>query len=61
MTEYEWTMYQIKVDYNLCYHALKSVLLYKFIYFFNFEKFGVKSGFLLHNSIKLLTQNFEKN
>ena len=29
MGEYEWTMYQIKVD-KLCYHALKSVLLYLF-------------------------------
>ena len=26
MAEYEWTLYQIKVD-QLCYHALKSVLL----------------------------------
>ena len=26
MAEYEWTIYQIKVDY--CYHTLKSVLLY---------------------------------
>ena len=40
MAEYEWTMYQIKEDYS-CYHALKSVLLY----FFQFEKLGVKPGF----------------
>ena len=30
MAEYELTMYQIKVDW-LCYHALKSVLLYFFL------------------------------
>ena len=31
------------------------------IYFFNFEKFGVKPGFLLRNAIKPLTQNLEKS
>ena len=57
MAEYEWTMYQIKVD-KLCYHALKSVLLYLFSMLRNLES---NPGFLLRNSIKLLTQNLEKS
>ena len=41
MAEYEWTMYQMKVDW-LCYHALKSVLLCLFSIL---QNFGVKPGF----------------
>ena len=49
MAEYEWTMYQIEVNY-LCYHALESGLLYLFSILINLESTRV-------SSIKLLTQN----
>ena len=48
MAEYEWTMYQIKVDFMLSCTEISFG-----ISFFNFEKFGVNPGFLLRNSIKL--------
>ena len=56
MAKYEWTMYQIKVDL-LCYHALKSVLLYLFSILRNFES---NPDFLLRNSIELILKNWKK-
>ena len=46
MAEYEWTVYQMKVEW-LYYPALKSVLLYIFFWFW---KFGVNPGFPFFNS-----------
>ena len=56
MAKYEWTMYQIKVDY-LRYHVLESVLLYLFSILRNFES---NRGFFLRNSIELILINLEE-
>ena len=60
MAEYEWTMYQIKVDY-LCDHALKSVLLYLFFLQFLEIWSQIRVSFYATQSSYLVTQNLEKS
>ena len=53
MAEYEWTMYEIKVD-KLCYHALKSVLLNVFSILRNLES---NPSFIMQHKQRQLGQN----